>query len=63
MLLDRPHRRIVDFPIEYRGFEIPDAFIVGYGLDWEQKYRNLPYIGIVKPELTSRRNMRLPWER
>jgi len=63
VLLDRPKRRMDDFPIEYRGFEVPDVFIVGYGLDWEQKYRNLPYVGIVKPELCDRAHMRLPWER
>lgn len=50
-LLDRPYRRIVDIPVDYVGFEIPDNFVVGYGLDWRGKYRNLPYIAILKPEL------------
>jgi hypoxanthine phosphoribosyltransferase len=49
-LLDRSVRRIVDLPIAFRGFEIPDRFVVGYGLDYQQRYRNLPYIGILKPE-------------
>jgi len=49
VFLDRPHRRIADLPIAYRGFEIPDLFVVGYGLDWRQKYRNLPYIASLKP--------------
>ncbi|HXG23319.1 MAG TPA: phosphoribosyltransferase family protein, partial [Chthonomonadales bacterium] len=50
-LLDRPYRRIVDIPVDYVGFEIPDTFVVGYGLDWRGKYRNLPYIATLKPEL------------
>jgi hypoxanthine phosphoribosyltransferase len=48
-LLDRSVRRIVDLPVAFRGFEIPDRFVVGYGLDYQQRYRNLPYIGILKP--------------
>lgn len=48
-LLDKPDRRIVDdIKVDYMGFNIPDEFVVGYGLDYNQKYRNLPYIGIVK---------------
>ncbi len=47
-LLDKKSRRLVDVPIEYRGFEIPDTFVVGYGLDCAQMYRNLPYIAAVK---------------
>ena len=50
-LLDRPYRRIEDIPVDYIGFEIPDAFVVGYGLDWRGKYRNLPCIATLKPEL------------
>ncbi|MDI6688992.1 MAG: hypoxanthine phosphoribosyltransferase [Actinomycetota bacterium] len=50
-LLDKSVRRIVDIPIDYKGFDVPDVFVVGYGLDYEQKYRNLPFIGILKPEV------------
>lgn len=50
-LLDKPFRRIVKLPIAYQGFEIPDKFVVGYGLDYKQRYRNLPFIGVLKPEL------------
>jgi hypoxanthine phosphoribosyltransferase len=52
-LLDRPYRRIIDIPIKYKGFDVPDKFLVGYGLDWRQQYRNLPYIGIIKTEALS----------
>lgn len=48
-LVDKPARRTVAIPVAYRGFTIPDAFVVGYGLDFDQRYRNLPYIGILKP--------------
>ena len=47
-LLDKPDRRVVDAKVDYTGFQIPDEFVVGYGLDYDQKYRNLPYIGVVK---------------
>ena len=47
-LLDKPERRVVDVNVDYTGFNIPDEFVVGYGLDYDQRYRNLPYIGIVK---------------
>lgn len=47
-LLDKPDRRVVEVNVDYTGFEIPDEFVVGYGLDYDQMYRNLPYIGIVK---------------
>ena len=53
-LLDRKVRRIIDLPIAYRGFEIPERFVVGYGLDYNQRYRNLPCIGVLKPELMIR---------
>ena len=46
-LLDKPDRRVVDVNVDYTGFQIPDEFVVGYGLDYDQRYRNLPYIGIV----------------
>ena len=47
-LLDKPERRVVDVDVDYTGFQIPDKFVVGYGLDYDQRYRNLPYIGIVE---------------
>ena len=47
-LLDKPERRVVDVKVDYVGFEIPDEFVVGYGLDYNQQYRNLPYIGVVE---------------
>lgn len=47
-LLDKPERRVVDVNVNYTGFQIPDEFVVGYGLDYAQRYRTLPYIGIVK---------------
>ena len=46
-LLDKPDRRVIDVDVDYTGFQIPDEFVVGYGLDYAQKYRNLPYIGVV----------------
>ena len=47
-LLDKPERRVADVKVDYVGFRIPDEFVVGYGLDYAQKYRNLPYIGVVE---------------
>lgn len=47
-LLDKPERRVVDVKVDYVGFNIPDEFVVGYGLDYKQIYRNLPYIGVVE---------------
>ncbi len=47
-LLDKPDRRVTDVHVDYTGFQIPDEFVVGYGLDYAQKYRNLPYIGVVE---------------
>lgn len=47
-LLDKPDRRVTDVHVDYTGFQIPDEFVVGYGLDYAQKYRNLPYVGIVE---------------
>lgn len=49
-LLDKPDRRVVDVNIDYTAFQVPDEFVVGYGLDYDQKYRNLPYIGVVEFE-------------
>ncbi|MDF2668221.1 MAG: hypoxanthine phosphoribosyltransferase [Paenibacillus sp.] len=52
-LFDKPARRTVELDSDYKGFTIPDAFVVGYGLDYAEKYRNLPYVGILKPEVYS----------
>lgn len=49
-LLDKPERRVAEVKVDYVGFQIPDEFVVGYGLDYNQKYRNLPYIGVVETE-------------
>ncbi|WP_169090033.1 hypoxanthine phosphoribosyltransferase [Paenibacillus sp. PL91] len=50
-LFDKPARRTVDLEADYKGFTLPDEFVVGYGLDFAEKYRNLPYIGILKPQV------------
>jgi hypoxanthine phosphoribosyltransferase len=50
-LLDKPSRRKVDYTPDYIGIEIPDEFVVGYGLDYAEKYRELPYVGVLKPEV------------
>ena len=50
-LLDKPDRRVKPITADYCGYSIPDAFVVGYGLDYDEKYRNLPYIGVLKPEV------------
>jgi len=47
-LLDKPSRRVVEVDVKYTGFRIPDEFVVGYGLDYDQRYRNLPYIGVIE---------------
>ena len=52
-LLDKPARRVADIKADYFCFDIPDEFVVGYGLDYDEKYRNLPYIGVLKPEIYS----------
>ena len=49
-LLDKPSRREVDFRSDWIGFEIPDEFVVGYGLDYQDQYRNLPYVASLEPE-------------
>lgn len=49
-LLDKKERREIEVPVDYVGFDIPDAFVVGYGLDYDGMYRNLPYIGVLSPE-------------
>ena len=52
-LLDKPSRRKVDFTPDYCGAEIPDEFVIGYGLDYDEKYRALPYVGVLRPEVYS----------
>ena len=52
-LLDKPDRRTADVQADYIGFTVPDEFVVGYGLDYDQRYRSLPYIGVLKPEVYS----------
>ncbi len=52
-LLDKPARRKADIHADYHGFDVPDEFVVGYGLDYAENYRNLPYIGVLKPEVYS----------
>ena len=49
-LLSKPSRRVVNVPLDYIGFEIPDEFVLGYGLDFDEKYRNLPYVAVLKEE-------------
>ncbi len=51
VLFDRNMRRLIDLPLRYKGFNLPDYFVVGYGLDHHERYRNLPYVGILKPEV------------
>jgi hypoxanthine phosphoribosyltransferase len=48
---DKPSRRKADIAPDYEGFAVPDEFVVGYGLDYDEKYRNLPYIGVLKPSV------------
>ena len=50
-ILDKPSRRKVDLQADYVGYEVPDEFVVGYGLDYDEQYRNLPYVGVLKPEV------------
>jgi hypoxanthine phosphoribosyltransferase len=50
-LLDKPARRLVEIPIDYLGFEIPDQFVIGYGLDYGERYRNLRFVGVLRPEV------------
>ncbi|MCB0113870.1 MAG: hypoxanthine phosphoribosyltransferase [Caldilineaceae bacterium] len=50
-LLDKPDRREVEIPVDWTGFSIPNEFVIGYGLDYDEKYRNLPYIGVLKPHV------------
>jgi hypoxanthine phosphoribosyltransferase len=51
VLFNKPEHRLVDVPLKYRGFDLPDRFVVGYGLDYREKYRNLPFVGLLKSEI------------
>jgi len=51
VLFEKPTSRIIDIPLKYLGFELPDRFVVGYGLDHRERYRNLPFVGMLKPEI------------
>ncbi|HEX7432713.1 MAG TPA: hypoxanthine phosphoribosyltransferase [Anaerolineaceae bacterium] len=51
VLFDKVSNRLIDIPLKYKGFDLPDRFVVGYGLDYREKYRNLPFVGLLKPEL------------
>jgi hypoxanthine phosphoribosyltransferase len=62
-LLDRKARRLANVKLSYVGFEIPDVFVVGYGLDYKDEYRNLPFIGELKQDWGSHSQMRQPHER
>ncbi len=52
-LLTKPERREIEIPVRYVGFEIPNKFVIGYGLDYAERYRNLPYIGVLRPEVVT----------
>jgi len=56
VLFDKSRRRLVDVPLAYKGFDLPDRFVVGYGLDFRERYRNLPYVGILKSEVLHANN-------
>jgi hypoxanthine phosphoribosyltransferase len=51
VLFDKSANRLIDIPIKYKGFDLPDRFVVGYGLDYREQYRNLPFVGLLRPEL------------
>ena len=51
VLFNKPEHRLVDIPLKYKGFDLPDRFVVGYGLDHREKYRNLPFVGLLKPDV------------
>ena len=51
VLFNKPDHRIIDIPLKYKGFDLPDRFVVGYGLDYKEKYRNLPFLGLLKAEI------------
>lgn len=56
VLFNKATRRLIDLPIKYKGFDLPDYYVVGYGLDHHERYRNLPYVGVLKPEVLFPKN-------
>ena len=60
VLLDKPSRRIEKVKADYTGFTIPDQFVIGYGLDYAEKYRNLPFVGVLKPEMYAEKKTKSP---
>ena len=60
VLFDKSRRRLIDVPLDYKGFDLPDRFFVGYGLDFRERYRNLPYVGVLKPEVLHGQNNGTP---
>jgi hypoxanthine phosphoribosyltransferase len=50
-LFNKQRRRLITIPVQYKGFDLPDKFVVGYGLDYRELYRNLPYVGLLKPDV------------
>jgi hypoxanthine phosphoribosyltransferase len=51
VLFNKPDHRLIEIPLKYKGFDLPDRFVVGYGLDYKEKYRNLPFVGLLRPEV------------
>jgi len=58
VLFNKPGRRLIDIPLKYKGFDLPDRFVVGYGLDHQERYRNLPFIGLLKPAVFQQNNLK-----
>ena len=58
-LFNKPQTRLIDIPLRYKGFDLPDRFVVGYGLDYREKYRNLPFVGLLKPDAFQRNQKEL----
>ncbi len=56
VLFNKPDHRLMDIPLKYKGFDLPDRFVVGYGLDYREKYRNLPFVGLLRPEVFRGKN-------
>jgi hypoxanthine phosphoribosyltransferase len=56
VLFNKPARRLIDVPVKYKGFDLPDRFVAGYGLDYREKYRNLPFVGVLKADVLKRKD-------